>query len=101
MPLLLRWPEDAWPSALPPPRIARGATLDGLVELRDVAPTLLHAAGALPPDAAALMDGRSVLCLLVDPSGRGSAAAQAAATDWSRASREPPDDFALRVPAHS
>ena len=75
VPLILRWPEDAWPASLPSPQVARGSKLDSLVELRDIAPSLLQAADALPPDASTLMDGFSLLCLLVDPSGHASEAA--------------------------
>lgn len=67
IPMLLRWPEDAWPAGVPPVAVPRGSTLDALVELRDVAPTLLHAAGVWPP-APALLDGDSLLCLLLHPS---------------------------------
>ena len=66
VPMLIRWPDDptVWPAGLPPPSVTRGATVDALVELRDVAPTLLHAAGALPSNASRTMDGASMLCLL-------------------------------------
>ena len=50
----------------PPASLPRGLVLDALVELRDVAPTLLEAAGLLPADAASVMDGRSLLCHLAD-----------------------------------
>jgi arylsulfatase A-like enzyme len=63
VPLLIRWPEDAWRPALPT-MPARGGTVDALVELRDIAPTLLQAGGALPANASSLMEGRSLLCLL-------------------------------------
>lgn len=53
VPLICRWPRS-W--ALP-----RGQALDAVVELRDVMPTLLEAAGVAPPPS---VDGRS-LCAAV------------------------------------
>lgn len=84
--MLMRWPEDpaVWPANLSPPHLARGTTLDGLVELRDVGPTLLHAAGAMPGGASASMDGVSLLCLMMmKVQGYGSSAGSSAcASVW-------------------
>ena len=65
--MLLRWPESMAANVT----VGRGTTLQVLTELRDVFPTLLDAAGALSlvPDNYS-MDGKSLLCLLQDPSGR-------------------------------
>jgi arylsulfatase len=52
IPFVVKWP-TAMRSAVP-----RGSTLDRLVELRDVLPTMLDAAGIAAPGE---MDGRSVL----------------------------------------
>ena len=43
VPMILRWPDRAWPIDVPRPNLRRGAVLPELIELRDVAPTLLHA----------------------------------------------------------
>ncbi|MBI9016038.1 MAG: arylsulfatase [Phycisphaerae bacterium] len=52
IPMLLRWPENM------KTKVVRGATLDLTVDLRDVLPTFLDAAGAKIPDD---MDGMSML----------------------------------------
>jgi arylsulfatase len=79
VPMVLRWPRDVWPAALPPIQLRRGATLKQLVEMRDIAPTLLHAAGALSSVAAQAMDGDSLLCLLA---GSVTPTAPACPTSW-------------------
>ena len=80
--MILRWPEQ-WPEQWPsgrrrigphPPSVTlpRGSVVHALVELRDVAPTLLDAAGALPTwateamdgSSSKAMDGSSLLCFL-------------------------------------
>ena len=69
IPFLLRWPEAATKSldiAVP-----RGAVIDELVELRDIFPTFLDAAGALdiiPKEHR--LDGLSLLNLLRKPSSQ-------------------------------
>eukprot|EP00927_Polykrikos_kofoidii_P062626 TRINITY_DN57425_c0_g1_i1.p1 TRINITY_DN57425_c0_g1~~TRINITY_DN57425_c0_g1_i1.p1 ORF type:complete len:588 (+),score=47.09 TRINITY_DN57425_c0_g1_i1:75-1838(+) len=82
VPMLLRWPQ-AWADAQPHASIvARGTTLEPplVAELRDVLHTMADAAGIahnaslIPPIRVASMgfapeDGRSLLCLLRDPSG--------------------------------
>ena len=52
---------------------------DAVVELRDVLPTLLDAAGAPPPPASARVEGASVLPLL-----RGGLEAVSARAGWRR-----------------
>lgn len=82
IPMLLRWPE-AWPPSLPPVRIPRGSTLDAVVELRDVAPTLVHAAGILPEAIGpAGIEGSSLLCLL---SGNSTDAPPVSGGGWCAA----------------
>lgn len=75
VPMLLRWPE-AWERRSGRVALARGAILEPplVTELRDVFHTLIDAAGLAssvaaqsPPFDAA--DGKSMLCLLRDPSG--------------------------------
>ncbi len=58
VPFLVKWPKGLKAG------LARGARLDQVVELRDVLPTLLDAAGAPLPAA---VDGRSLLELVRDP----------------------------------
>jgi arylsulfatase len=72
IPMQLRWPEDVWPARLPAALPARGSTIEALVELRDIAPTLLHAAGAMPLNATHVMEGTSLLCLAGGCSGPAS-----------------------------
>lgn len=84
VPMVLRWPDpnlELLPSAV---RLKRGSVVRApiVVELRDVAHTFLDAAGAardealVPPfgrgahgQAFEAADGRSLLCLLADPTG--------------------------------
>ena len=75
VPLLLRWPEG-WetPWAV---RLARGSVIEPplVAELRDIFHTLVDAAGAAGAAASHgpafdANDGKSLLCLLRDPSGR-------------------------------
>ena len=73
VPFLLRWP--ASPAALPRPvTIARGTVITDLVsELRDVLHTAVDIAGAqglVPAGHFQAEDGKSLLCLLQDPSGK-------------------------------
>ena len=58
IPFLMQWPA-AWTAG-----IARGTALRQPVELRDILPTFLDAAGGAVPEA---MDGRSLLGLVRDP----------------------------------
>ena len=60
VPLLVRWPKGLAPEN-------RGSVYTQPVEIRDVLPTMLDAAGATAPDA---LDGRSVLSLLRDPNAK-------------------------------
>lgn len=81
VPMLLRWPES-WAATQPAGSIvARGSILEPPVvtELRDVLHTMVDAAGlagSLPaydsgaPSAFAAEDGKSMLCLLRDPTGK-------------------------------
>lgn len=87
VPMLLRWPETWLRSQRPGPIVERGTVLQPPVvtELRDVFHTLVDAAGVasnaslVPPQGSAggrggrvafdARDGKSMLCLLRDPSG--------------------------------
>ena len=67
VPFLLRWPASHRGATIP-----RGTVSPLVVELRDVFPTLLDAAGGMgtvPPGHK--VDGTSLLCLLGDASGAG------------------------------
>ena len=70
VPLYARWPKS-WDADV---AIPRGTVLPHLVELRDVFPTLAHAAGiSLPPTSVAeAPDGDSWLSLLLRPQGEVS-----------------------------
>ncbi len=59
VPMLIRWP-----TAMPDAKIRRGTELANLVELRDILPTLLDAAGTLGEYDESRFDGRSMLELL-------------------------------------
>ena len=67
VPMLLRWPESAAARV----KIMRGATLPQVSELRDVLHTVIDAAEAQLPQSQSFnkTDGKSLLCLLADPSG--------------------------------
>ncbi len=69
VPMLLRWPESYASSV----KIKRGTVITNLVsELRDVLHTMVHAAGAeaqVPAGHFQPQDGKSLLCLLSDPTG--------------------------------
>jgi len=58
VPFLMKWPENFSGD------LNRGQTLSNPVELRDILPTFLDAAGSEVPDA---MDGASLLSLVKDP----------------------------------
>jgi len=78
VPMVLRWPQE-WASRQPPEslRVARGSVVAPplVAELRDVFHTLADAAGIsrnsslMPPQLFHETDGRSLLCLLRDPTG--------------------------------
>lgn len=59
IPLVVRWPRGMLPEE------RRGCRVDGPVELRDVMPTLMQAAGA---PGAEMLDGHSLLPLIADDS---------------------------------
>ena len=78
VPMILRWPERF--AAAAGVRISRGTVVGAaggvVTELRDVLHTVLDAAGLVPaasppppPGNFAAEDGKSLLCLLRDPSG--------------------------------
>ena len=71
VPMLVRWPESAARSVA----IPRGTVIRSLVsELRDVFHTAVDVAGAgglIPAGHFKPEDGKSLLCLLKDPSGAG------------------------------
>jgi len=54
----------SWPTSMTAAKVARGTELTQLVELRDILPTLLDAAGVLGDYDEARFDGRSMLELL-------------------------------------
>jgi arylsulfatase A-like enzyme len=63
VPMAARWPEG-WPASVP-----RGTVVEAVVEVRDIAPTMLHVAGLQAQ--ARTMNGTSLACLLQSPSGSG------------------------------
>jgi len=72
VPMLFRWPESVVASRKV--NIARGTTIDNLVtELRDVFHTMVDAGEAIshvPQGHFKAEDGKSMMCLLSDPTGR-------------------------------
>ena len=66
VPLLIRWPESMNVS------VKRGVEIDKVVELRDLAHTFVDAAGLASQvrESFKAEDGKSLLCLLRDPTGR-------------------------------
>ena len=60
IPCVVKWPAGT------PAKVKRGVTLDSLVELRDILPTMLDAAGAAIP---AELDGRSLLDVICSRGG--------------------------------
>ena len=58
VPFIVRYPESM------KAKVKRGSTRDELVEIRDILPTFVDAAGAPVPDG---VDGQSILALLKDP----------------------------------
>ena len=83
VPLILRWPESYEYAAKTP----RGTVITELVtELRDIFPTMLHAAGAMDTiPAGHTLDGSSLLCLLHDATGaacRHQGGGQPAGPGW-------------------
>lgn len=64
VPIIIRWPDS-----FTKPAVNRGSVIKSVIELRDIMPTMLHVAGAMPVDQTDV-DGTSLTCLLNNPTGK-------------------------------
>lgn len=64
VPMIIRWPESMSSHV----KMKRGSTSEFVTELRDVLPTFLSVAGVTSPSG--MVEGKSLTCLLADPTGK-------------------------------